>query len=243
MARAIGIFVPGLARASVLLLHDEDPALAGTHHAAAPSPKEERAALARAEAIRPGLWEKLRKGGPFEPESDLLAVPLVAGGRMIGRIGERSETALIQKMITDCERQGARLTDLINELLDLNRIRLGHLELHREKVAMIGIVKEAIEKCRTDAHLAPEVSLVTSGEITGEWDAVRIEQVVMNLVSNAFKYGEGRGIEVRIEGDPAGSLARLVVSDRGRGIARGEQRRIFERFERAVSYREITAAA
>lgn len=62
-----------------------------------------------------------------------------------------------------------------------------------------------------------------------------MEQVVTNLVSNAAKYGAGRPIELRVDGD--GETARLVVRDQGIGIAPEDQARIFERFERAAPSR------
>ena len=62
---------------------------------------------------------------------------------------------------------------------------------------------------------------------------MRLEQVVVNLLSNAIKYGAGQPIVVRIELE--GGNARLIVRDRGIGIAVADQARIFERFERAVS--------
>jgi signal transduction histidine kinase len=67
----------------------------------------------------------------------------------------------------------------------------------------------------------------------GRWDRLRLDQIVSNLVENAIRYGAGRPIDVVVEGDEAS--ARLVVADRGIGIAPDDQRRIFERFERAVS--------
>lgn len=69
--------------------------------------------------------------------------------------------------------------------------------------------------------------------IVGRWDRMRLEQVVMNLLSNAMKYGEGKPIRVVVEA--AGDTAVLAVSDRGIGIAAKDQERIFDRFERAVS--------
>jgi signal transduction histidine kinase len=72
--------------------------------------------------------------------------------------------------------------------------------------------------------------------ITGRSDRLRFEQVVANLVSNAVKYGNSNPIDIvlRAEGD----LVRLAVKDRGIGIAPDDQRRLFERFARAVPRRQ-----
>jgi signal transduction histidine kinase len=69
----------------------------------------------------------------------------------------------------------------------------------------------------------------------GEWDRVRLEQVVTNLLSNAAKYGSSRPVEVTVSGD--GTTAVLSIRDHGIGIPPEHQSRIFERFERAVSDR------
>ena len=72
-------------------------------------------------------------------------------------------------------------------------------------------------------------------EVVGLWDRVRLDSVIGNLVSNAVKFGEGKPINVSVSCD--GSVARIVVTDQGIGIAPEEQARIFGKFERAVSER------
>src|SRR5262249_12329763 len=63
-------------------------------------------------------------------------------------------------------------------------------------------------------------------------DRMRIEQVLMNLLSNALKFAAGTAIEVRVESTP--EVVRLAVSDGGMGIEPEAQERIFGRFERAA---------
>ena len=67
------------------------------------------------------------------------------------------------------------------------------------------------------------------------WDLIRVEQVVTNLLSNAFKFAGGTPIEVTVE--ERGSMGRLVVVDHGIGIAPEDQERIFHRYEQATSSR------
>jgi signal transduction histidine kinase len=69
----------------------------------------------------------------------------------------------------------------------------------------------------------------------GQWDRLRLEQVVTNLLTNALKYGAGRPVRLALEAE--GGSARLCVQDEGIGIAPEAQGRIFEKFERAVSDR------
>ncbi len=82
-------------------------------------------------------------------------------------------------------------------------------------------------------HSSIEVSAVTA--VVGMWDLIRVEQVVTNLLTNAFKFGGGKPIEITVE--ERGSIGRLVVVDHGIGIAPEDQERIFHRYEQATSSR------
>ena len=72
--------------------------------------------------------------------------------------------------------------------------------------------------------------------IQADFDPLRLEQVVSNLLTNAIKYGPGKPIEVTVARDVRN--ARILVRDHGIGVAKEQQGRIFERFARAVSVRE-----
>ncbi len=69
--------------------------------------------------------------------------------------------------------------------------------------------------------------------IVGNWDRLRVDQIVTNLLSNAIKYGAGKPIHVEVS--VVEDRALLRVTDHGIGIDKVNQARIFERFERAVS--------
>jgi signal transduction histidine kinase len=73
--------------------------------------------------------------------------------------------------------------------------------------------------------------------VRGEWDPLRIDQLIDNLLSNALKYGAGRPVEVAVSEEQG--VARLVVRDHGISIRPEDRARIFERFERAVSSRHF----
>ncbi|RKG85088.1 PAS domain-containing sensor histidine kinase [Corallococcus terminator] len=134
------------------------------------------------------------------------------------------------------ERQAKRMAKLVNTLLDVSRIHAGRLDLELEEVDLAALVRDIA------ARFAPE--LATSGTrlrvhadtaMPGVWDRSRLDQIVTNLLSNAIKYGEGRPIEIRVEGDAV--TARLEVRDQGIGIPAERHARIFRAFERAVSSR------
>ncbi len=125
-----------------------------------------------------------------------------------------------------------RLERLINDLLDVSRIRAGKLELRLEPVDLAAIVREAVEE---QYQAAPARALIMRFPrdlvlpITADGD--RIGQVVTNYLTNAMKYSlEERPVEVGI--DTEDHHARVWVRDQGPGLPVEEQRRIWERFHR-----------
>jgi PAS domain S-box-containing protein len=134
------------------------------------------------------------------------------------------------------ERQVQRLGALVDNLLDVARIRAGKLALQEEHVDLSGLVQEVCRRFGDEiARSGCAVSIHTDGVVTGRWDRLRLEQVVTNLIANAVKYGRGKPIEITVGAWSGGG--RLTVRDFGIGIPAEMLPRIFERFERAVSSR------
>ena len=133
-------------------------------------------------------------------------------------------------------RQVERLTRLVGELMDVSRITAGRLRLELEEVDLSAVVRDVVGRLGEDAsgkHSYVGVSAVTP--VVGMWDRIRVEQVVANLLTNAFKFGGGKPIEIRVE--ERGPIGRLVVVDHGIGIAPEDAERIFQRYEQAISSR------
>ncbi|HET9449459.1 MAG TPA: ATP-binding protein [Aggregicoccus sp.] len=134
------------------------------------------------------------------------------------------------------ERSVLRLSRLVSELMDVTRITTGKLELQREPVELRKLVQDVLEQLAGAAAQAGcELRLSGPEALEGNWDPLRLEQVAMNLVSNALKFGAGQPVEVELA-ERAGT-AQLTVRDHGPGIPEHEHQRIFERFERAASTR------
>jgi signal transduction histidine kinase len=135
-------------------------------------------------------------------------------------------------------RQLGRLSTLIEDLLDVSRIRAGRLTLQLEEFDLSALARETVDRAADAMARADCRCRVLAEEpVMGTWDRVRIEQVVVNLLSNAMKYSRGSPIEVAV--GRVGDQARIVVRDRGIGISIDDQARIFNRFERACSSREF----
>lgn len=133
-----------------------------------------------------------------------------------------------------------RLGRLVNELLDLTRIRAGKIRLEKKSVNLTRSVHAVLEQMNEEIRRAQIALSVRSDEaVIGDWDPSRIEQVIANLVSNAIKYGEGQPIEIEVKANPATQQALLVVRDYGMGIPEEMQSRIFQRFERGAINEKI----
>jgi signal transduction histidine kinase len=150
-------------------------------------------------------------------------------------LGEESRQRLGGRLDT-AHRQVDRLSTLVDTLLDVSRIATGHIALALAEVDLTLLVQEAMERLReVFAQAGSTVTLQAPGAVVGHWDALRLDQVIVNLLTNAAKYGQGRPILVTVEA--TAELARLTVRDEGIGIAAEALPRLFGRFERAVSVR------
>jgi PAS domain S-box-containing protein len=133
---------------------------------------------------------------------------------------------------------GLRLERLINQLLDVSRITAGRLSLELEPVDLVALVREVVSRIFEPGG-RPNGNIVVrcEGSLIGLWDRLRIDQVITNLLENAFKYGEGKPIEVELRLEKGDAVLRVV--DHGIGIDLNHQRKIFDKFERAVAVRDI----
>src|SRR5690606_10420045 len=75
-------------------------------------------------------------------------------------------------------------------------------------------------------------------EAIGEWDLLRIEQVINNLLTNALRYGKGRPVFIQVNAQ--NECVQICVRDQGAGISLEQQARIFNRFERLNEVHETT---
>jgi PAS domain S-box-containing protein len=135
------------------------------------------------------------------------------------------------------ERQVERLSSFVSELLDVSRIRAGRLRLELESLDLAALVQDVLGRLAVEAERARcPIELSAPAPVLGSWDRMRIEQVVMNLMTNAFKFGAGQPIEVTVEAKA--SLGSLTVVDHGIGIPTEDIERIFERYEQAIATRK-----
>lgn len=164
-----------------------------------------------------------------------LKLQLQSLARNIERSGEECvQSDRLLRVTRICNSQINRLSRLVDDLLDVSRIRAGKLMIQPQETDLSGLVQACLTRHSEEAAASGcELRLEVEPGVKGEWDPGRIEQVILNLVTNAIKYAPGSPIEVRLQRDD--SVARLTVRDFGKGIPESEQKRVFERFERAQS--------
>ena len=144
---------------------------------------------------------------------------------------QKNEGQLQNQARTIIERQVGQMTRLIDDLLEVSRITTGRIHIQRERFALNGVVEKAIETVRPLLdQRRHELTLSLSQEpIWLDADAVRLEQVIVNLLTNAAKYtDEGGHIWLTVEQE--GDECVLRVRDTGIGIASELLPHIFDLF-------------
>ncbi len=195
----------------------------------------ERATLYEAERAAVRLREDFLSVAGHELRTPLTSLKLQL--RMLERTlpPEARQTSGSRREVI--ERQVTRLETLVASLLDVGRLSAGRLQLELSEVDLGALTREVLERLADVFERAecPEKFEAEPG-VRGCWDAGRLDQVMVNLLTNAAKYGAGHPVHVRVE--RAGDLARLIVRDEGIGVAPEVLPRIFGRFERGVSDRQ-----
>lgn len=137
-------------------------------------------------------------------------------------------------LLKNAQEQSNRLAHLIDSLLDVSRITPGKVDLKTEKMDLTQTVKKITEGFSEQLEKSgSSIDLKSNGPIMGQWDKVRIGQVVTNLITNAIKYGAGNPIVIHLE--ETDTRARITIQDHGIGIPEEKQKEIFKPFTRAVS--------
>jgi signal transduction histidine kinase len=143
------------------------------------------------------------------------------------------DAAYLQAMVARDKRQIEAMMRLIDDMMDVARIHSNRLSIRTGEVELSALLARVVGTLSNQAAAAgSSVTLHAAEPITGRWDEFRIEQVVINLTTNALRYGQGKPVDISLTREPDG--VRIAVRDQGRGISPTDQQRIFEQFERVA---------
>jgi signal transduction histidine kinase len=136
-------------------------------------------------------------------------------------------------MIKRDERQIKAMIRLIDDMLDVSRMKSGTLSIRPARVELMALLERVVSDLSLQATAAGcNFVLLEHTPVEGWWDEFRIEQVVVNLLTNALRYGGGGEVELSVHDD--GCNVRIDVRDHGKGIAPDFLERIFEPYERGA---------
>jgi len=196
----------------------------------------ERAQLERATAQAEALADLHRRKDEFLAMiSHELRNPLAAITNAVQILDlQKDEHPIQEKARTIIRRQAGNLVVLVNDLLEVSRILSGRIQLHQEDLDARGIAQQAVETARPliDQNKHELTVSLPAEPVWLHADALRFEEVIVNLVNNAAKYTpEGGHIWLSIQQE--GDEMVLRVRDSGIGIAPDSLPHIFELFTQA----------
>jgi PAS domain S-box-containing protein len=182
-----------------------------------------REAARRKDEFLAMLAHELRN--PLAPLRNSLHILQLRGG----------DPAVVDRVREMMDRQVTHLGRLVDDLLDVSRITSGKVQLRKERLDLVGIVRQAVHDHRA-AFEKKQVTLTASAAASPLWvsgDPTRLAQVLDNLLANALKFtGPGGEVQVSVAADRAGRAV-LAVRDSGAGLEPEMLARLFEPFSQA----------
>jgi signal transduction histidine kinase len=198
---------------------------------AEPDPCSLEAALARIAVLEEAVAARDRFIATIGHEMRNPVVPIVLSADRLRRVAAASDWEKLAPSLDMLDRATAAFMRRATQLLDMSRFAGGNFALALGPVDLSAAVQDTVMRhadiarragCALTAHIAPDV--------TARGDHAAIEQLLDNVLANAFKYGAARPVEVSLARHADRAL--ITVADRGNGIPEEAQARIFALFER-----------
>ena len=143
----------------------------------------------------------------------------------------------LQAMVERDMRQIKNMVRLISDMVDISRVNSDHLSLQPEKVDLSQLLSRIVTDFSQQAEaVGSSFNVNILPNIFGHWDGLRIEQIIINLITNALRYGRAKPININL--CLVNDLVEVHVQDQGCGISSSDCQRIFEKFER-LGNREV----
>lgn len=146
----------------------------------------------------------------------------------------------LREMVDRDQRQIQGMVRLIEDMLDVTRMRSGRLSIKPQACDLSALALRVVSGLMQQAEaVGVRLQLHAPEPVLGVWDEFRIEQVLINLLTNALRYGGGKPVDIFVSRGSEHAILR--VRDQGMGIAPQDQARVFKQFERAESGRQVSA--
>jgi two-component system, OmpR family, phosphate regulon sensor histidine kinase PhoR len=148
--------------------------------------------------------------------------------------GGLEDRAMTEKALRVMFKHGDRLGRLVDDLLTISRAESRDVPLETQRLDLPDLLRRVVEQFDEPIRRQDAVVRITTaeGDLSLEADAGRLEQVFLNLLENALKYGNRPGLVVGLYAERVGPNIHVQVTDNGPGIPHEDQEHIFERFYR-----------
>ncbi|HHW13353.1 MAG TPA: sensor histidine kinase KdpD [Firmicutes bacterium] len=183
------------------------------------------------------LWMALFNSLSHDLRTPLASITGSVTGLLEG--GDLYDQAARRELLQTIKTEAARLNRLVGNLFDMARVRSGMLQLNKEWCDLEDIVGVAVNRLQEQASRWKVKTEIEPGLPLVQADLVLIEQVLVNLLDNAFKYSEP-GSEVRIAARRRENEVVVSVSDQGIGLAPAEIEHLFDQFYRGGQARQVS---
>ena len=198
--------------------------------------QSEQVAQAQAEALRQAQYLSEAKSRFVATMSHEMRTPLHGILGLARLMAERERHPEDTHRLALIRSSGEHLVSVINDVLDFSRMESSGLPIHRQPFDLHALVREVADTQRIAAaekHLTLVMQFEAETDMDVVGDAVRIRQVLHNLVGNAIKFTQEGGIRLHVARRPGSDEVAIAVHDTGIGIPSTDLARVFEAFHQA----------
>lgn len=149
-------------------------------------------------------------------------------------VNKDNETEITNKLIDKAVRQTGKLTNIINDLLDVTKIQAGKIELKRISFKLLDLLNESKEECELEGS-KHKINIICDADLIINADRHRIDQVLCNFITNAIKYSPNANRVDIVAKKTENGKVKVSVIDWGIGIPENEKENVFTKFFRVES--------
>lgn len=144
----------------------------------------------------------------------------------------------LEKELVFCLKQIEYLIKLVDDLLDVSKIRSEKIDLHFSKINLSQLLEDTLSKFKIlFENSKNSLTINIEKDLLGVWDTERIQQVITNIFNNVIKHSPGTGVNISALREQNKIV--IKIQDFGPGIDLQEQKKLFKRFERAKASKNI----